>query len=179
MWRRFLQIIIPLFCLWHMSAVALYLLPDRPQNPVLRYLAGSPKNFIRPYILFTSQWQKWDIFSPNPQRQVSIISIDRQQGGNWETIVQLDRDHLPTHIKVKELKILSRLTADWKGAAPDYLRAWCRELNMPNATLRLAMRFYVIPLPADVHRMGGWSQWKPQLSTNIISTIRCPSAPQS
>src|SRR5437764_493460 len=99
--------LIILFCLWHMTAVAVFLLPQRAWNRAIKQLTT-------PYVLLTSQWQQWDIFSPDPLRRVSFYSLTTDDNAGAKTLLQLDYAHLPWNARAKELKILGRLQAEWK-----------------------------------------------------------------
>ncbi|MBP7114286.1 MAG: hypothetical protein KBA40_02420 [Candidatus Peribacteraceae bacterium] len=138
-------ILIVAFCVWHMSAVALYVLPSG-EHPWTRLRTN-----VTPYILSLSQWQKWDIFSPNPLRRNSIYRIERDAGDRFETAMILDFDHLAWHERAKELKVLGRLQDSWKRLLPDYLSSLCPRIpGGPGNDVRLYVETTILPseLPA-------------------------------
>lgn len=185
-------IIIPVFCLWHMVAIAAYLIPGNATFPVLSYwlpgIANLPwmhgvinpiKQATSPYVLITSQWQIWDIFSPNPLRRVSMHRIDaRMPDGRWETVRQLDPLSIPWPIRVKELKILGRLEEDgWRNAVPTYLAAHCSMEHLSAMDIRLHVVRYVIPLPAEARAGGGWAGWSAHREETDLGFAHCPPLP--
>ncbi|MBP9773023.1 MAG: hypothetical protein KBD00_00150 [Candidatus Peribacteraceae bacterium] len=179
--RTLATIIIPLFCLWQIIAIAVYLIPSSATLPLMNKVITPIKTFTSSYVLITSQWQIWDIFSPNPLRRVSLHSIDtRLVDGRWQTIRPLDPQSIPWPIRVKELKILGRLEEDgWRNAVPSYLAARCTMEQLSDIDIRLHVVRYVIPLPAEVRAFGGWQNWQPQKEELDLGFTHCPYSARS
>ncbi len=133
-----------LFCLWHMGAVAMTLLPEG--TGLYSRIALRGQAITAPYILGLTQWQQWSIFAPDPLMRDSFFRIDVQRGESWEPFVSLDYDHLPWTEREKELKILSNLESAWYGIVPFYLRGYCDTLNLESGSvLRLVSSFHILP----------------------------------
>jgi hypothetical protein len=133
-----------LFCLWHMSAIAMTLLPEGPG--LYGRIQARGVAISNPYILSLSQWQKWSIFSPNPLTRASFFRIDLWNGEDWQPVVLLDYEHLPWYRREKELKILSNLESEWYGLSPYYLKVYCNSLRLASgSSLRLMTRFHILP----------------------------------
>jgi hypothetical protein len=133
-----------LFCIWHMGAVAMTLLPEG--TGLYSRVAARGQAISAPYILSLSQWQRWSIFAPDPLLRDSFFRIDQLRGESWESLVSLDYDHLPWTEREKELKILSNLESTWYGVVPYYLRGYCETLHLESGSvLRLVSRYHILP----------------------------------
>lgn len=157
------------FCLFHMTAVGLYNLPNGLPGP-----ADSIRRFTDPYILSFSQWQHWDIFSPDPVRRVAAFVIERSAGDRWETAEVMTYETLPWWLKVKEMKILDRIAGDWKGLTTPYLLALCP--HIPYSTdkdIRLVIHAFV--LPADLPSLTSMSGKRFSEASQLLGSARCPA----
>ena len=160
-WR---QILIVTFCLWHMFAVASFLMPRA--TPIAHAI-------VWPYMQLTSQWQSWDIFSPDPLRRASFFRLEMMTVNGPETLALLDAAHLPWFERAKELKVLGRLYDDWGMLAADYVRSMCpRYPQAAEEVLRLTASSTVIP--SDLPHLAVLASWNPQFEERTLATIRCP-----
>lgn len=152
-----------------MTAVAAYLLPNNMYTEI-----DATKNVTRSYVLLTSQWQKWDIFSPNPLRRVSEYVIERDAGDRWETVREMTFDTLPWWERAKELKVLGRLEEErWNVLAGPYLRTYCPSFPSAAGTkLRLTAR--TIVLPFRLHELENMSSTYIPPSSAVLATVTCP-----
>jgi hypothetical protein len=167
--------LIILFCLFHMTAIAVYLLPNG-------WLVKA-KEIASPYVLSTSQWQKWDIFSPNPLRRVSMYSIERWKGGDtgiarteWETLHTLHPSDFPWYERATMMKVLERLEEDeWLASVPQFLLSVCAEdPSNKGRTIRLANEYTVIP--DSLHALKHLSAAKLSSHRRVLNdAILCPS----
>jgi hypothetical protein len=156
------------FCLWHMAAVALYLLPRKNAGPL-----HAVQMLTRPYVLLFSQWQKWDIFSPDPLRRVSTYVVERNAGDRWETAAILDFDHLPWWRRAKELKVAGRVESEWKTLAEPYLKSLCDMIPYADGTdLKLTVRSIVVP--SDTPSLASMADLKPAVSERTMAVVYCP-----
>lgn len=153
-----------------MAAVGTYLMPSG-MFTIVDVIYGS----TRGYVLFTSQWQKWDIFSPNPMRRVSTYRIERDAGDRWETAVQMTFDSLPWWRRAKELKVLGRLESKegWQRLTEPYLRSFCKDVeNSAGTQLRLVAD--TIVLPAELHNLKRVSKTNIPPSSAVLGVVSCP-----
>jgi hypothetical protein len=178
------EFFVVVFCLWHMAAVGLYLFHGNAPKALLK-----AKELTRPYVLLTSQWQKWDIFSPDPIRRVSVFQIqtnaptfrNTQNGtpdsGGFVSTFSLSRTDIPLWQRAKELKILSRLREDWKRLVPNYLYGYCASLpGTEGHDLRLVAHEYVLPSTLLELRSvySDLPVTPPRSDTTILDTVTCP-----
>lgn len=156
------------FCLWHMSAVGLYLLNGTYSEPI-----RTLKAWTLPYVLLTSQWQKWDIFSPDPLRRVSSFRIESNVSGSYTTVLPLDGMDISWWRRTKELKILGRIRDDWNKLTPQYLAYYCESIpGVEDADIRLHAKEYV--LPSELHLLRSFAKRPPTYSEKILATLHCP-----
>ncbi len=156
------------FCLWHMFSVAAYLLPASGDNAF-----NAVRQLSVPYVLALSQWQKWDIFSPNPLRRNSVYYIERNAGDRYETAMVIDFSHLSWHERAKELKVLGRLQDSWKALLPNYLLSLCPRIpSGPGTDVRLLVRNTVLPSDlASLKRVAKTTRIPEQ---SLLASVRCP-----
>jgi hypothetical protein len=163
--RSHLQSLLIAFLIWHMFAVCVYLLPANAQNQSIR-------QWTAPYILLFSQWQKWDIFSPNPVRRMSDYRIDRQTFSGWETVKEMTFDSLPWTTRAKQLKMLGRMEETWEELIPMYLLVECD--GYPEATLRLVVKNTT--LPNELSALLTISKNELPVTERVLGTASCPGA---
>lgn len=163
--------LIILFCLFHMAAVGTYLMPSGMFR-VVDVIHSS----TRGYVLLTSQWQKWDIFSPNPIRRVSTYRVERDAGDRWETALTYSFDTLPWWHRAKELKVLGRMAdkkSGWNRLVPSYLRSLCGDIEKSAGTeLRLVADTVI--LPAELAALTRISETNTPPTPAILGTATCP-----
>lgn len=163
-----LAILIVGCCLWHMFAIAAYLLPANSEG-----ITQSIRQLSVPYILSLSQWQKWDIFSPNPLRRNSVYRIERNAGDRWETAMIIDFSHLAWHERAKELKVLGRLQDSWKALLPDYLMSYCPRIpGGPGSDVRLLVATTIVPSDLEALKKTAENNIIPQ--ETLLASVRCP-----
>ncbi len=167
-----MRLLIVAFCLVHMAAVAAYLLPRNTPWRAFNLLAGDAFNMSRPYILSLSQWQKWDIFSPDPLRRVSRFTVDAYRNGAWHTLATRTFETLQWYERPKELKILGRLEEDWGGMVPNYLEQECK-LFPEAAGLRIRLQAHSIVLPKDLPSLSQFSHMRLRESERTLGETHC------
>lgn len=167
-----MRLLIVAFCVLHMAAIAAYLLPRNTPWRTFNLLAGDAFNLVRPYVLSVSQWQKWDIFSPEPLRRVSHFTVDAYSNDAWHTLRTMAFDTLPWHERAKELKILSRLEEDWGNMVPGYLAQEC--MRFPQAAgLPIRLQSHSIVLPKDMPTLRQFSQLRLRHAVRTLGEAHC------
>ncbi|MEQ1849787.1 MAG: hypothetical protein ABL890_04315 [Candidatus Peribacteraceae bacterium] len=167
--KGFLYYFIPLFCVIHMAAVGCYLLPKGISAPT-----DFVKHWTFGYVRTLSQWQKWDIFSPNPLRRVSEYRIERDAGDRWEPAMTLTFDTLPWWKRAKDLKVLGRLEENqWIHLAEPYLRWHCRDQKLSQSPrIRLVALTRILPFTiADLSR---YSLDRTPPTSTVLAIVSCP-----
>jgi hypothetical protein len=151
--RRLLRIPVIVFCLWHGTAIAVYTLPEGAKDPITRTIRQHVTPHVVPYLLWTSQWQLWNLFSPDPLRRVVEYRIDAWQNDMWVPVHALGARDIWEWRRADELKVLRQLEENPEGMQPlrqRYIRAYCEPLGLaPGTQIRLVFRYYIIPYIED------------------------------
>ena len=159
-----------------MSAVGLYAIPSVAKRPIAKHLHKEYRPYAKPYVLSMSQWQRWNLFSPDPLRRVETFTIEVKEGEAWFPKKVFNFDSLPWWNRSSELKILRRLAnKKKKSARPGFLHSFCREEGLERGTkIRLRKSWYVIPKHEELHSPAWWNTWEPETKTRIDSSTTCP-----
>lgn len=170
------KVLIVLFCLFHMAGVFAYTLPDQaPQE--LKDLTQKISPWTRPYILATSQWQKWNLFSPDPLRRVVSFHIDAQINNEWQEVKVVGPGNINWWHAARELKTIRRMEEEQnlQPLRERYVTSFCEPLNMPSGTqMRLRKLWFVIPKPDHVMSMTEWRAFVPEMRQDMDVLITCP-----
>lgn len=170
------QVFIIAFCLFHIAAVAVYSLPDAARDSVTNALR-TLQPYVRPYILLTSQWQQWNLFSPDPLRRTVTYAVEREQQGMWAEIAVFDPRSVSIFRHATEFKFLGRLLEGGKDQLPlieHFLRAQCDAHLLPSGThLRLVYRHAMIPVPGRALTPGEWAGLSLPVESFVGSEILC------
>lgn len=160
------QALIVAFCLWHMTAVVLYVVPRSLKNRFPQI--GAVRALTDPYVLLMSQWQQWNIFSPDPLRRVSVFHVESTLNGVVGPRI-VDSERLSPWRRAKELKVLYRLEEEWQSARETYLLSLCGNTH---AELQL-LRSHTV-LPANLAMLNHVATTTLPLETNVLASVTCP-----
>lgn len=172
------KIAIVLFCVIHMAAVGAYAAPDYIPEP-LKTARQKIVDVTSPYIFTTSQWQKWNLFSPDPLRRVVTFHIDRETKEGWEEIDVIGPDTVAWWHKATELKTIRRMEESEGGANLNALReryilAYCKDFA-DGTKLRLRRLYYVIPHFETLPTIAQWHAFQPEWTQDFDVQVTCPS----
>jgi hypothetical protein len=147
--HRLGRILIVLFCMWHMTAVAAYALPDPAKDRVATWIKERIRPYVRPYMYISSQWQQWNLFSPDPLRRVTTYELTAQD--NYGTRFPLRRIGIGTMgwwRDSDEVTILRKIeeSKDPQPILNRYTSAFCRPLGIPpSLEIGIAGEIRVLP----------------------------------
>lgn len=178
--RLFLKTGIVIFCLWHMAAVGFYSIPSDSRDRFSIWLRDTINPHVAPYLLMTSQWQQWNLFSPNPLRRVTFYSIDTYQTDRWSEIAYIDNEMYNRFRHAARFKMYGQLFAEENDALLPIREnaTWqlCEELNVPAGTpIRVWRDVTVIPYISPSPPKEWWEQWIPRFEPNLAVDTICPS----
>jgi len=175
-----LKVGIALFCLWHMAAIALYAMPLGSTSTLMQRMEQEARPKIRPYVLLTSQWQRWSLFSPDPLRQVTTFVIDAQENRAWQPRGEVSPETVAWWHRADELKIVRMLQKEERYAPlrERYVQLSCPTLDLePGTNMRLRKRTAVIPLLEEWKPLSWWHSWELEWDEENDVETTCPPLP--
>ncbi len=181
MWPRFQKLAIALFVIWHAFAVAVYPIPRDARDPIAMWVKLDLLPIVTPYMLITSQWQLWNLFSPDPLRRVTFYKIEAQSGDTWHEIETIQPGSFSTWRHAVQFKLMSNMLDEFsQNRAPlagRYLHLKCEEYGLAEGTsVRLTYMYYVIPYHERRESRAWWDAWKPEMNEHIGFTTECPTS---
>lgn len=177
--RTIARTAIILFCLWHMTAVAAYSVSESWGVAPLTAIRKVAYPFVRGYMFMTSQWQQWNLFSPDPLRRVSRYRVQWWKNGELQEEPWLD-EGLSYHRKAHLTKTLRRLEEQGHNTPMllRFLAIGCRERQLPPGTMiRLERAYYILPQPKKPLRIAEWRTYKPTWTTDTMAERSCLGIP--
>lgn len=159
--------IIVCLALWHMFAVAAYALPSAATDRLTTLLRGTLTRAATPYVKATSQWQQWDLFSPNPYTRVSRYVFEvREAEGAWTPAVTMEARSFPLLRRAALIKLFHNILDDSSPVLTQRLmRHLCVDRGLPEGTpVRLRIEAYVLPHPSRPMPAAAWRAWQPVFS---------------
>lgn len=184
--RRFLHrglcLLITLFFFWHAVSIALYAIPSLAGDPLSNFLRLQAVPIVRSYILWTSQWQQWNLFAPDPLRRVTHYHLQRLDlvSDAWIDVAIFRPGSFLWWKHATRFKILDRIfdleERDRKiPLQKHFLQKMCREFNLPPLTsIRILFRYYVIPQTPKLTSFSWWRTWQPTWFPIEGTSLSCP-----
>ena len=171
---------IAFFCLWHAVAIAVYTIPVDATGALVDAARTYVRPAVEPYLLLTSQWQMWELFSPNPIRRVTRYRIDiRMKDGEWRTLRTLEPATAPVW-RSDEYSYVQRLEDDGDAFAElwtRYARSTCAPLGLREGTpVRIVVEYLILP---EKPTNGQWSFWQRTMRSRwdewVAAVAPCPA----
>jgi hypothetical protein len=181
LFRVLAQILVGLFFFWHVAAIGTYAIPIGTEHDLAKQgRAFLTQKFFTPYILTLSQWQQWNLFSPDPMRRVSRYRIEKWADEQWQAVEFIMPGSYEwwrhaTHFKMH----ISMLEKDQETYHPDLLRHFvlmrCAIHNLPSGTpLRLTYIQYILSRPTSPIAALRPDPWPPNYSISHTDPYYCP-----
>jgi len=176
--RLFGKTAVALFVLIHMGAVLVFSIPSEAKAPLAGYLRDTVRPRVAPYLLATSQWQEWNLFAPDPLRQVRGYEVDVESGVDWKTIAVVNPNSFPWWRHATYAKLLSAMLMkernDYDVFRERFLQFICHDMGVAAGTMvRLRETMAVIPY-TDVHQKAfWWSVWKAPTDSSVTHMSTC------
>lgn len=175
--RVLIQFGIALFFFWHSFAIAVYSLPDTVEHPkILRYHDTAMK-VVRPYMLMTSQWQQWNLFSPDPLRNVTQYKVETYTEGRWIEEFMIAPNDMPVGKRSSELKMLRRLheKSQYDDLLERYAQMMCDEvLAAPGDIVRITEQSAIIPKDLSPASFSTWKSRNLEFKDASVTSVECP-----
>lgn len=171
--------IIILFCLWHVFAVGIFPVPRDAAAVIPTAMRRFLLPIVTPYMYGISQWQLWNLFSPDPIRRVTTYRIEAEGEDGWATITLIDEQSYGWRQHAITFKLLMNILSEFEVKTVmrrRFLALACREHALPEGTsVRLVYRSSVLPLLNAVPSNAEWRAYRPEQEESIGATILCPA----
>ena len=178
MLRSLSRLVLVLFLLWHMFAVAVYSVPRAANDDVAVFTKRVLIPAVSPYMFFTSQWQLWNIFSPDPLRRVTAYHIEQEQTGVWKALETIEPDAFSPFRHAPRMKMMGNLISEFDNNRAPFagrlMQLACATYGVPSGTrVRLVYRVYVLPYLTRPQTAAWWSAWKPDIEEHTGFVTSC------
>lgn len=162
-----------------MFAVAVYSTPRDSKSDIAKLAKAKLIPLVTPYMYTTSQWQLWDIFSPDPMRRVTSYRIDVRESEDWRELVTFAPDGYSFFRHAIRIKMTGNLLNEFDdNRAPfagRFMHLLCSEYNLSSGTpIRLVYEVYVLPYLTEPQTAAWWATWQPDITERIGFTSTCP-----
>lgn len=168
--RRMGRFLIIVFCCFHVVAVAAMTYPGELETEAIGRVRNTVRQYTDRYLNWTSQWQYWNLFAPNPTNWITEHRIEMFDGREWKTVQLIGGHTLSVWHRSDELKIQQRIEEDdGQTMRERYLSDACARAGVPPGTLsRLILRTNTLTRDEPIPRLGG--DWYEKVS----ATVFCP-----
>jgi len=176
--RTFAKTGVALFCVWHMAAVGFYSIPDDADDRFSRWAEDHVIGHFSEYVLMTSQWQQWNLFSPNPLRRIVFYRVERQNPyGEWAYVTSLNHTTYGPFRHAARFKLLGQALEE-NTTRPELAeraaQVLCDELGLePGGRIRIWHEVAVIPYVWPSPGKAWWDAWTPRFEPSLAIETAC------
>ncbi len=173
------KILIGVFFFWHALAISTFAIP-MTDSVVLQTLRSTLIPPFVPYVLSLSQWQQWNLFSPDPLQRVAIYHLDAQlPTGEWTVDTMLRPNDYEWWRRSTHFKMFMNLFEPGDMHNPQVidrlLQMHCAGRRLSSGTrLRLMMKYYLIQPPTSFIAAAKPQPWPPSTEDELIAVTVCP-----
>lgn len=161
---------IGLFVLWHMAAIGIYALPTAANDPLSAWVREHGRDVVTPYVQLTSQWQQWNLFSPDPLRRITRYRVTTD-----DTDMLIDDATYNGFRHAVRFKLYDQALRDAPALQPLHIaaaRMLCTELKIAVGTpMAIWSETAVLPTARD---RSAWEQWQPTFDPLLLLRTSCP-----
>lgn len=108
------------FCGWHMVAILASSIPPEAKDQASILLRDGVNRITQPYLLWTGQWQMWNLFSPNPSNWIGELTVEAYLENGWEPISKFNSRDISIWRKADRIKLVENVSNI--DGTPDELR---------------------------------------------------------
>lgn len=180
------RLLVGMVIVWHICAVAIWLLPEKDSIKTFREPA---RKFVTAYMNHSQTAQSWSMFAPNPPRRnvfLQVIVYD-QEGTPWDLKTDLyapEKVQIPFLWNDRMRKMNRRIADKGKLYRKWYARYHCRQWALDHQgetpqKVVLIKYTYPIPTPEYVREHGPYepqTQMQKAHQQSIIYTEHCANA---
>lgn len=167
------------FVFWHAFAIAVYATPREAKDPLAAFVKRDMIPLVTPYVQWTSQWQLWNLFSPDPLRRVTFYHVQAEENSMWRDIRTIQPGTYSMWRHATQFKMLSNILGEFESnreaVAGRFMHLICKEDGITSGTpIRLVYEYYVIPYHTKRESIVWWNAWKPQPERYTGFQTTCP-----
>lgn len=168
------------FIAWHMFAVLVYSIPREARDMYAVLSRDVLLDVVTPYMYATSQWQLWNMFSPDPLRRVTFYRIETEANDQWYKRTTMQPGTFSIWRHATRFKMLGNLLNEsdepQSRLAGRMLHLLCKEYGLQKGTgIRLVYEYYMIPQHQERASAAWWNAWKPDTYSYVGFTTHCPA----
>lgn len=168
-----------IFILFHMTAVALYAIPWSADDAPTRWVRTHLANRVHPYVLSLSQWQQWNLFSPDPLRRISYFVFQYDHEGTWITLQHYKPGMHSWWRHANRFKLygefLDAESTKYHPVIERMLHRLCVTENLqPNTPIRTFRSIAIIPKHDEPMPASWWRTWQPEFRDAPPIETACP-----
>lgn len=162
----------------HMAAVFAFSIPSAASGRLATYVRDTVNPQLGPYLLLTSQWQEWNLFAPDPLRQIRTFAVDAEDGVRWKTVASFEPGAFPwwrhaTYAKLLPAALMKE-RLDYDVFRERFLQILCNDLGLPpNAMVRLRENMEIIPYADEHQPKTWWDSQEKNADTTVIHMTNC------
>lgn len=176
--RIFAKVALAVFCVWHMTAVALYSIPGDAKDRISTWLRENATPRIANYMLITSQWQQWNLFSPNPLRRVIFYRIETLNAqNNWAYVASVNDHTYRPWRHSSRFKLLGQALEENTNRpelAERAAQVLCNDFRMEDgAKIRIWRDLTIVPYKYPSPSKAWWDSWIPQFESSLAIETVC------
>jgi hypothetical protein len=176
--RTFAKVGIALFVAWHVVAIGAYTVPGEAKGPVARWIRENVQPRVVRYVLITSQWQQWNLFSPNPLRRIIYYRVETQNAiGQWSYVASVNNNTYGVWRRAVRFKLLGQaLEEDTKRPelAERAAQVFCREFGFdPGERIRIWRDLTIVPYVVPYPGKEWWDEWTPRFTSTLAHETAC------
>ncbi len=173
------KIVLIIFLLWHISAVFIYSIPREANDIFAKWSRIDLLPPVTPYMFATSQWQLWNIFSPDPLRRVTAYRIEIHEDNRWQELTTIEPYAYSFFRHAPRMKMMGNLLDEFSNNRAPYAGRFLQLICLDHAVsaetpIRLVYRWYVLPQLKEPMPKSWWAQWTAKTTDTIGFTTVCP-----
>ncbi len=134
------------FLCYHMTGVLAMTIPGESTLRPAVFMRETVRHYTDSYLFWTSQWQYWNLFAPNPTNWITEHRVDAFLDGDWRVVGSIGPDSVNEWNRSDELKVQEGVEEENHDEMRiRYLMDACIRMGVPaGTTVRLVFRTRIL-----------------------------------
>jgi hypothetical protein len=173
------RFVVTVFFAWYVVAIGVYAIPNDTQFSAAQWLRHTIQPWTSPSVLMASQWQQWNLFSPDPLRRVTTYAVEVFRDGAWQPLVHIQPSAFPFWRHANHFKLLINvMEGSNTQVAERYVQSLCGTFGLePGMELKVTNMVTVIPYLEVPKSTRWWREWDMMYSPSGGFATFCPDEP--